>query len=114
MSVFPNSAPLSDYLITSTISSTEMYARLPGLYHHQYLIDKWLVHKLVCQIIIQYVSAYLVTRDETIWVNPVLRIMFEYIVIYCPIGTGYSCKKTFHMGTWILVVKKRYTPCITI
>ena len=87
MSVFPNSAPLPDFLIISIISSTKMYARLPGLYQYQYLIDnKWLVHKLVCQIIIYCVSAYLDTRDETIWVNAVLFIMFEYVVIYCSIG----------------------------
>ena len=86
MSVFPNSALLPDFLIISIISSTKMYARLPSLYQYQYLIDnKWLVHKLVCQIIIHCVSAYLVTRDETIWVNAVLRIMFECIVIYCPL-----------------------------
>ena len=54
----------------------------------------------------------LVTRDETIWVNAVLRIVFECIAIYCHIA----------IFDWILVKrhfiwnmgfgsKEKYTPC---
>ena len=47
-------------------------------------------------------------RGETIWVNAILRIVFECIAIYCYIAKfDWILVKTFHMGIWALAVKKR-------
>ena len=47
-------------------------------------------------------------RGETIRVNAVLRIAFECIAIYCHIAIfDWILVKTFHMGIWVLAVKKR-------
>ena len=45
-------------------------------------------------------------RGETIWVNAILRIVFECIAIYCHIAI-FNWILTFHMGIWVLAVKKR-------
>ena len=46
------------------------------------------------------------SRGETIWVNALLRIVFECIAIYCHIAIfDWILVKTFHMGIWVLAVK---------
>ena len=43
-------------------------------------------------------------RGETIWVNAVLHIVFECIVVYYNMCLDVG-KKIFHIGVWVILVK---------
>ena len=86
-------------MVSAAISFAEIY-----LYVHLHeIISIMYKHAVVC-----YVFIYI--RGETILVNAILCIVFECIAIYCHISIcHWILVKIFHMGIWVLIVKKEYT-----
>ena len=50
----------------------------------------------------QLITDLVTIRGETKWINAILHIVFECIVILQCV-TGFWCKETFHMGIWVLL-----------